>query len=173
MLYKVENYYIAGKFVGILNLAVWWFSGNLPILIPRQYFQPFIRNSVHTLQSVDMALLKYLQRGGPVFKCGTLSKEGDRTSERAHAGELLMRKRRLARSAATWGTYTDCTPEDRARQGDTGEKSSRAANSILGTWSTMALARATSMLCIATVSSLTRGNSSPTHVRYVRIVYIS
>ena len=36
-----------------------------------------------TLQSVDMALLKYLQREGPMLKCGTLSKkETEQVNER-------------------------------------------------------------------------------------------
>ena len=36
-----------------------------------------------TLQSVNMALLKYLQREGPMLKCGTLSKkETEQVNER-------------------------------------------------------------------------------------------
>ena len=59
-----------------------------------------------------MALLKYLQRDGPVLKCGTLSKkETEQVNERrALDEEAKVGKKR----SATRGTYTDNTLEDRA-----------------------------------------------------------
>ena len=103
---------------GVLDLTVWRFSENPPNLIPRQYVQP-LRNSARTLQS--MALLNcrstYLQREGPVLKCGTLAKKKkEQVNERMRQTVDEEAKVSMKRSV-TCGTYTDYPPEDRAQIG--------------------------------------------------------
>ena len=66
-----------------------------------------------TYVAIDMALLKYLLREGPVLKCSTLSKkETEQVNEcvrRALDEEAKVSKKR----SATSSTYTDYAPKDR------------------------------------------------------------
>ena len=58
-----------------------------------------------TLQTVDMALLKYLQREGPKLKCGTLSKkETEQVNERMR--QALEEAKVGKKCSATHGAYT-------------------------------------------------------------------
>ena len=65
-----------------------------------------------TLQSVDMALLKYLQRERPMLKCGTLSKkETEQVNERVRQAleEAKVSKKRSTTRGAYTGRHSEVT----------------------------------------------------------------
>ena len=64
-----------------------------------------------------MALLKYmyLQREGPVLKCGTLSKKETERVNECMRRTVDEKAKISTKHSVTRGAYTDYTPEDRAK----------------------------------------------------------